>query len=53
MSIFKKEKLGKKLHRHIPQAKLKGTINITMKTVEHQVDSTTFKYCDTVPDKTA
>lgn len=48
----KKEKPEKKLHRHLLQAQRKGTtINTTMKTVEHSVDSTMFKYCDTVSDK--
>jgi hypothetical protein len=45
------KKNWRKLHRHLLQATWMGTINITMKTVEHSVDSTTFKYCDTVPDK--
>jgi hypothetical protein len=34
-SRFKKEKLEKKLRRRLLQAKRKGIINITMKTVEH------------------
>lgn len=34
-SRFKKEKLGKKLHRHLLRAKRKDTTNITVKTAEH------------------